>query len=392
MGPGSLPGPTILAPPDTATMPLTPALSAYLDFLRFTAALAVLLGHLTEDGFALGWIPLSHLSHEAVVVFFLMSGYIITVSTQARASAGATEYVVARVSRIYSVALPAVVFSVLMSLAVEAWTPDLTGEIASWRPFSWADVTASLLFWSESWSSDAGLTLNGPYWSLCYEVWYYLLFGLFFFVQGRWRWPLLLGAAALAGPAIMVLLPIWALGAWLALNPERLPKPSAVAAWVVWLLVPLLIWWLRTSEIDHAVKNWLHDRVPGFWRLEASQRLFTDYLIGLLLAGHLWAWAGLPERVQSLWQRSAAFWAALAGFSFTLYLFHRPMTTFAAKLAGNAANDVLLSLLAAAASLLACWLLAFGTERQLPRWRRLVRRLVARFAPPPAGGLPQPRA
>lgn len=376
-------------------MPLTPALSAYLDFLRFTAALAVLLGHLTQDGFALGWIPLSHLSHEAVVVFFLMSGYIITASTQARASAGAAEYVVARVSRIYSVALPAVVFSVLMSLAVEGWTPELTGEIASWRPFSWADIVSSLLFWNESWSSwreGTQLTLNGPYWSLCYEVWYYLLFGLFFFVRGPWRWPLLFVAAAVAGPAIMVLFPIWVFGAWLAMNPERLPRPSRAAAWLLWLGCPALIWWLNVSDLDQFLKSWLHNRVPGFWRLEASQRLFTDYLIGLLLAGHLWAWAGLPERVQSLWQRSAAFWAALAGFSFTLYLFHRPMTTFAAKLAGNAANDVSLSLLAAVASLLACWLLAFGTERQLPRWRRLVRRLVARFAPARVGGLPQSRA
>lgn len=358
-------------------MPLTPALSAYLDFLRFFAALAVLLGHLTQDGFALGWIPLSHLSHEAVVVFFFMSGYIIAVSTQAKAAAGGREYLVARVSRIYSVALPAVVFSVLLAEGVEAWTPSLTDDIASYRPFSWLDIASSLLFLNQSWNWDLGLTLNGPYWSLCYEVWYYVLFGVYFFVKGPWRWFWLLLAAVLAGPAILVLFPIWVLGAWLALHPNRLAPPKPWLAALVWLVVPLLIWCLRVSDLDHAIKDWFHERVPGFWMLNASQRLFTDYAIALMLAAHLWAWSGLPTWVHAIWLRSAPWWTALAGFSFTLYLFHRPATTFAAKLMGSATHSVVLSLLVAALSLLACWLIAWGTERQLPRWRNGLRRVLA---------------
>lgn len=374
-------------------MPLTPALSAYLDFLRFSAALVVVLGHLSQDGFALGWIPLAHLSHEAVVVFFLMSGYIITASTQARiaAGAGAAEYVVARVSRVYSVALPAVVFSVLLAVAIAAWSPELAGRIHDWRPFSWIDIAASLLFWNQSWSHGTDLPLNGPYWSLCYEVWYYLLFGLFVFVKGRTRWPLLLLAAALAGPAIMVLFPIWVLGAWLALHPERLPRPGTSVAYLVWLGAPLLIWLLHASGVDHWLKDKLHEAVPGFWRLVASQRMFTDYLIALLLAAHLWAWQGLPEAIKGCWQRAAAFWAALAGFSFTLYLFHRPMSSFAATLLAPEAGDVGLALVVVAALVFACWLIAFGTERQLPRWRRLVRRLVSMVGPAPAAGLQPPR-
>ena len=80
-------------------MKLTPALSAYLDFLRFTAAFAVLLGHMVQDGFALAWVPLAYLSHEAVIVFFVMSGYIVYTSTAAR-NGSARDYVIARVSRI----------------------------------------------------------------------------------------------------------------------------------------------------------------------------------------------------------------------------------------------------------------------------------------------------
>ena len=368
-------------------MPLTPALSAYLDFLRFFAAFAVLLGHLKQDGFALDWMPLAHLSHEAVMVFFLMSGYIITSSTRARPDAGWREYAVARVSRIYSVALPAVLFSLLVSEAVGRWAPEVAAQIASYRAFAWVDVVGSLLFWNESWSSETQVSLNAPYWSLCYEVWYYVLFGLWFFVRGPWRWPLVALAALVAGPAILALFPIWMLGAWLALNPDRLPRPGAVAGPLVWLLAPTLIWLLRESGVEHVIKDALHENVPGFWRLEASQRLITDHLIGLLLAAHLWAWGGLPQWLQQMWQRRADFWAAWAGFSFTLYLFHRPLTYVAGKGLGAAADNVALSIAAALLGLLVCWLFAFGTERQLPRWRRAVRRWLP--GGPPAVAAPR---
>ena len=368
-------------------MPLTPALSAYLDFLRFFAAFAVLLGHLKQDGFALDWMPLAHLSHEAVTVFFLMSGYIITSSTRARPDAGWREYAVARVSRIYSVALPAVLFSLLVSEAVGRWAPEVAAQIASYRAFAWVDVVGSLLFWNESWSSETQVSLNAPYWSLCYEVWYYVLFGLWFFVRGPWRWPLVALAALVAGPAILALFPIWMLGAWLALNPDRLPRPGAVAGPLVWLLAPTLIWLLSESGVEHVIKDALHENVPGFWRLEASQRLITDHLIGLLLAAHLWAWGGLPQWLQQMWQRRAGFWAAWAGFSFTLYLFHRPLTYVAGKGLGAAADNVALSIAAALLGLLVCWLFAFGTERQLPRWLRAVRRWLP--GGPPAVAAPR---
>ena len=65
-------------------MKISPAQSAYLDFLRFVAALAVLLGHMKQNGFDMAWMPLARFSHEAVVVFFVMSGFIVYTSTAAR--------------------------------------------------------------------------------------------------------------------------------------------------------------------------------------------------------------------------------------------------------------------------------------------------------------------
>jgi len=365
-------------------MKLTPSLSSYLDFLRFTAAFAVLLGHMQQDGFVLDWMPLAELSHEAVVVFFVMSGYIVYTSTTSR-HVEAREYVVARVSRIYSVALPAVIFCVLFSEFVAWLWPAEAKGIASWRPFSFSDIATSLLFINETWSIDADLTLNGPYWSLCYEVWYYVLFGAFFFVQGRWRWPLLVLLALAAGPGVMALFPIWVLGAWLASRDKPVFTLSPAVAVLVWVGGLAVLWLINSSGIEHVVKDYLHERVPGFWRLDPAQRVVTDYAIGLALAAHLCAYPFLPQPIQAFFMRTKATWAALAGFSFTLYLFHRPLTGLAGALIPASEQSLLLTLLAVPAMLAACWLIAFVTERRLPAWRRFMRALLARLHPPRAG-------
>ena len=366
-------------------MKLTPSFSSYLDFLRFGAALTVLLGHMVQDGFALGWIPIAYLSHEAVIVFFVMSGYIVYASTVAR-QGSAADYFIARASRIYSVALPAVVFCVVLSLGLAWIWPALAAIEPSWRPFSLADIGASLLFLNESWGPPTDLTLNGPYWSLCYEVWYYVLFGIAYFGRGRWRWPLFAIAAAIAGPAIIVLFPIWLFGAWLAASPERQLKLAPSVAFAIWLGSFLFVCAIQWSSLDRFVMSWLHDHIPGFWRLEAAQRVVTDYAIALALGAHLVAYGSLPLAVRSFFERTRAQWTFLAGFSFTLYLFHRPLTTLAGEAIDKEHMSVPLSLGFLALVLVFCWLLSFVTERQLPRWRAALRRLLTAIGWMPVRG------
>lgn len=338
-----------------------------------------------QDGFLLGWMPLAQLSHEAVVVFFVLSGYIIYTSTMSR-HVRAREYVVARASRIYSVALPAVLFSVALSaLASWLWPVDVQA-IPSWRPFSVVDVAGSLLFVNESWHATSDLTLNGPYWSLCYEVWYYVLFGAFLFVRGSWCWPVLLLLALAAGPGVMALFPIWILGALLAARGSRLPGLSRLSAVLLWVGGLAGIWLINSSGIEHVIKSHLHAHVPGFWRLEAAQSLFTDYAIGMALAAHLIAFPHLPVSIHAFFERTRRLWAALAGFSFTLYLFHRPITGLAGALIPDSEQTLGLALVAVAGVLLLCWLIAFATERQLPAWRRFMRSLLARLVPPKDDG------
>lgn len=351
-------------------MPLKPALSSYLDFVRFIAALAVLLGHMQIDHLNVEWMPLWRFSHEAVVVFFVLSGFIIVYSTTSKASTW-QHYAVARLSRVYSVALPAVVLCVVLAW----WLPSLPGfdprAMSGYRPVVLWDVLSSLLFINPAWGNTAELTLNGPYWSLCYEVWFYVALGACFFSKGRARWVLTGLAALVAGPPILLLMPIWLMGVWLFAARRYDTAWSAGVAWVAFVAPIVGVVFIDATGLDVLIQRTLYENVPGYWRLVSSQRFITDHLIGVAICLHIAAFSSLPLRVQMFFARYQTMFAGLAGFSFTLYLFHRPMTQVLGAWYPQPKDAVWQTALMVLGILLACWIISWGTEKQLSKWRRV---------------------
>lgn len=356
-------------------MPVTPALSAYLDFLRFIAALAVLFGHMDLDGMSADWMPLTHLSHEAVIVFFVLSGFIVCHTTLARELTW-RRYAVLRLSRVYSVVFPAVVTCFLMVSVVEGFANVELSKLSNYREPAIGDFLFSLFFLNESWLPGTAVPLNHPYWTLCYEVWFYVIFGCFFFASGVTR-VLLVGLAMLvAGPAILLLLPIWLFGVWLAASGKYRTAWRTPCATVGFVLFGVVLWLISMFNIDLHLQRFLHGVIPGYWRLDGSQRFVTDYVIGAAICLHIAAFSSLPATWQGFFERYRSWFAALAGFSFTLYLFHRPMTQILGAWWPQPQGAVLWPMLMAVAILLACWIISWGTERQLHRWRRLFSRLL----------------
>ncbi len=356
-------------------MTLKPALSAYLDLMRFIAALAVMLGHMDQDGLSMAWMPLSRFSHDAVVIFFVLSGFIIYYSTTSRTT-NLKAYAVARLARIYSVALPSVLMCTLLALWLSYHPGFDPGRLSNFSlPSVWATFS-SLLFLNQSWMNTADLPLNNPYWSLCYEVWFYVLFGAYFFAKGPQRW-LLVGAAALiAGPAVLALLPIWLMGAWLASSGRYETKWATGWAWLAFWAPTALMVLIEVSGVDLLIRHALYENVPGYWRLASSERFLTDHLIGASLCLHIAAFSSLPATVQSQFIKYQKPFATLAGFSFTLYLFHSPMTQLLGAYRPLPQGSVWQTALLALGILLACWIISWGTEKQLPAWRRGFSRLL----------------
>lgn len=358
-------------------MKLTPSFSGYLDFLRFGAALAVLLGHMDQDGVSMDWIPLARFSNDAVIVFFVLSGFIIYHSTVSRSTTW-RQYAAARLSRIYSVALPAVVVCVALAIWLSVRPGFHPETLSNYSAPSLWHALSSLLFLNESWLNAAVVTLNDPYWSLCYEVWYYVLFGIFTFAKGRWRWLLLTLAGLIAGPAILVLLPVWAIGARLAAARCHETRWASGWGWVAYLMPVVLLVANRLTNVDQALRAALVQFIPGYWRLDHSQWFITDYLIGVLVCVHLAAFSSLPKGFQDLFERHKVLLMQMAGFSFTLYLFHRPMTQLLGTYHPLPQGPAWQAGLFAMAIVAACWVISWGTEKQLGRWRRAFAHLLGR--------------
>ena len=89
---------------------MDPRASLHLDLMRFLAAALVLMHHALQPPFSADPVPLP--GRSAVIVFFVISGFVIAYVTDTRESRW-REYAVSRSARIYSVVVPALAPKVL---------------------------------------------------------------------------------------------------------------------------------------------------------------------------------------------------------------------------------------------------------------------------------------
>ena len=304
---------------------MSPAFSLYLDLVRFVAACLVYVYHSNQRWLISEVLPASDYGHSSVVVFFVLSGYVIAFITGTK-ERDWPSYAASRLARIYSVALPAVVLTVALDAAGRALAPG--NYDYPWDQFP-TRVVASLAMLNEVWFVSITSFSNVPYWSICYESWYYVLFGVICFAPRRWAWPLAAALLLMLGPKIALLAPIWFMGValyrWQAL--ERLPL---AAAWVLALGSVVAIVVFHRFGVGVALSNGLETLIGKAWHRELTFSKFFvgDQVLGLLVFCNF---AGM-RRV------SSAFWPVLAplarpirwlaGFTLTLYLLHQPLFLF----------------------------------------------------------------
>lgn len=296
---------------------ITRPLSVWLDLVRGIAALAVVVGHAAQINVYTGPFPFSmFFQKNAVVVFFVLSGMVIAASVDRdRKTFG--HFALARVSRIVPVAWAAIA----VSLVVAALDVAMPGAPLFVEDLRWADpveLLRAVLFLSESYTT--GFAPNAPYWSLSYEAWFYALFAAATYLSGAARTAWLIVLAAIAGPNILVLLPVWLVGVALVRMPLARRVPAGVAGGVVLLAIAALF--IAPLFAMDAFRL-LHPIVP--WRLGSSLYVLTDLALALTLAA---GFAGLrtlcakglvlPARAEP-----AIRWGA--NMSFSLYLLHWPL-------------------------------------------------------------------
>lgn len=359
---------------------MNPAFSGFLDLLRILAAGAVFASHAAIYGAG----PRSALqawAHDGVIAFFVLSGYLITWSALERDRC-LSGFVYARAGRIYSVALPALLITLALDFAGQAMRPDLYAQYQYDRPILY--FAFFLAFASDLWFLSETAFSNVPFWSLCYEVWYYALFGVLAFCAGWARWALALVILLVMGPKLWLLLPLWALGSWLCLQHRR-TQLAPTHARALLLLATTSFAALKLSGLDGVVDAWVAAALDGFpgRHLRYSQWFAGDYLVGGTIALAIFSardadlgWLSRPRLKRAL--------SAAASCTFTLYLLHFPLLLFFSVLFRHERGDSPLSLAAMVAATLAFVVaVAPFTEHRKDVFRRAIQAALSPIATRP---------
>lgn len=364
-------------------------LSLLLDVIRFLAALLVFFHHAAIGKFGSG-LPyrLIMTGREPVILFFVLSGFVIAYSAETKDRTPGS-YALNRLARLYSVVLPALLLTALLepigswlspALYADHWTDPATLANIT-RPLG-TQLLATGLFVNEIWWWDAWPGVNSPFWSLGYEAVYYLLYALVLW-GGRFRWAWAALAALAAGPKILLLLPLWVLGVatYRAIKSEKLGRGPGYAVAVASLLAYVLFTGLGIKgALDRATLQAFGPDAALL--LSNSQEFLSNYVTGLLFSALLIGLAAVAQDFATPLYRLQKPIRALAGLTFTLYLFHYPLVYALRATVLATGLEHFSPLIVTGGTLALVALIAPVTEAQKGALRRLMVRLTHRAERP----------
>jgi len=321
---------------------------AFVDFARAAAALIVVIGHVRVFVFVdfiattgLGWAGkafyfLTGLGHQAVMVFFVLSGFLVgghvyTAVVEGRWSW--PQYFIKRLVRLWIVLLPALALTAVwdrIGIAVTQ-SPMYFGQLAEYyhsvpaavdqsKIYSLSTLVENAFFLQTTNATGSGAIptfgTNGPLWSLSNEFWYYILFPCLLVPLRLRRLSFLSRVCMLVMAAILlVVLPktmvfsgtIWLMGVGVFIFNKYVVLTRTtyvVIGWIAAASMATALWITRTGE-------------PG---------LGSDFLVGATFSALLVSLA----RTEFADGYAASVFRHLASFSYTLYLTHFPLMALVA--------------------------------------------------------------
>ena len=292
-----------------------PSLSRALDILRALAAFFVVANHIGEalfvfedhlDPFNLFMFQFLYLGHQAVMLLFVVSGFLIgraAIQCFTTDKQKVFDYGVDRITRIYVVLIPALILGFVSDQILLAVSTGSEFDYVAQR-------TSFLIFLG----NVAGLQTilvptfgsNGPLWSLACELWYYFMApALLVAVFGKSLRNRLIALAAFVGAFYFVSDDILHYGAiWCIGVACWIPRRALLPKWLAW---SLMVAFLASANNEYLWANgWGFPHIVG-----------TAVSVALIINAHRHDRATQKATRPSL---SKFF----AGFTFSLYLYHYP--------------------------------------------------------------------
>ena len=299
--------------------------SLYLDLVRFVAAVVVFLEHFrehTRNSFAAFWrshpflyAHLDSYSEIAVIVFFVLSGYVIAHVLATRENT-LTEFATSRLARLYSVVVPALLLTAVTNHAEALRYP--TAFAAYENVPAIIRYTGTGLFINNFWLWPDLVPPNVPFWALTFEVCYYVGIAIFVFGKGFGRLAGLIVLSVLAGPTMVLLAPTWLLGYGAYHFSKNGLNPRLAAG--VWLLSMALL--LSCFVVEESFRQPLK-----FLRMPDASvgGLLTAYAAAVCFTVNVVAFNSFSTAAERVLQPASTFIRWLGSITFALYLFHEPI-------------------------------------------------------------------
>lgn len=340
--------------------------SRVLDLLRFLSALIVFLFHF--------YLPLP--GSQAVMVFFVLSGYFISSSILKAISGNRwswSDYLLKRVIRLWIVLIPAL----LLTYIFAKMQLGLFGEEHSLPNLKISDFINSKLLFGNLFFMQGILVkgpfgLNGPLWSLTYEFWYYMLFPCLVLIfrssnKSKKFFYLFLSIIIISfvGQKIMEYFLIWLFGAMIPfIKPIKLEKP------IVKLIITLFAALIATVSMHY----------------KAGSSFFLDLRVGVLFAILTYLTISFYNYSSFKKHNIPKY---LAGFSYTLYLTHYPLANLIltwriSPLWPFEGNPLIIKAALAFLVFGFAWVIGLLTEKHTDRVRKLISKWIFRknISPP----------
>jgi peptidoglycan/LPS O-acetylase OafA/YrhL len=351
---------------------IEPAFSVYLDLLRGGSALWVALSHLSLFGVAgaANRLPLPEDGHDAVVLFFILSGFLVAHAVVRKPDQGLVGYLLDRGSRIYSVALPLLLVSfACAALGLIEATPRY--QLDKWPIY----LPLFSVFLNQSFGFREVPLQLFPWWSLAFEVWYYVLFGCAFFLRGKTRWIVCALVFLVMGGRLWMLMPVWLGGVIALLVPyERLSPRAAV---VLAISSVLAFFAFKISGLELAIRTITLEPWGGIQPRPFGNATYftTDYVTMPLAVLHLVAMRRL------LTDQKIPFTFLIKSFadvSFCLYLLHPLLFSLWSEGLGRRNGGTAETLGVLALTIFITFVAAPLTEYRRQQWRDIMAWLLAR--------------
>jgi len=353
------------------------SVSNKLDALRFCAALAVVASHtsyLGYTGFGSGIFRAT--GRMGVVAFFVLSGYVIAYVCEHKHALW-RDYLVARLARLQSVFLPAMLLTWCADVVGRALAPTIYQTYPSpWDLGFLASTPLFIAFLHESFEQSLRWLSNGPLWSIAYEFWYYILYGAYFFLRGMRRWLVLSLAVAASGFKILLLFPIWLAGVVLYRNRSTIAAlaPRAVKLFSILGMVAVIALCLPNPPGPRSIAD-LEQLGRSLFGDNNTAYVFWDLALVpfmcLIMFGITHPSAATPSEHFSRWIKP------LANGTYSIYSYHLPLLLLARAAGAYDITSPTQAVLAAIGVVAVCLTLSMFTERRKHPWVKMWRRILA---------------